>query len=61
MLVKALEVGYLQTNCYLVWGENAHTCVVIDPGYAPESILEQVAVLLLLMRWQNAVLRRRFL
>ena len=43
--IKTLPLGDNQTNCYLVWGKNANTCVVIDPGYAPEYILEQVAAL----------------
>jgi glyoxylase-like metal-dependent hydrolase (beta-lactamase superfamily II) len=41
--IKTLPLGDNQTNCYLVWGENAATCAVIDPGYAPEYILEQAA------------------
>jgi len=45
LTIKTLPLGDNQTNCYLVWGENAHTCAVIDPGYAPELILEQVAAL----------------
>lgn len=41
--IHTLPLGDNQTNCYLVWGEGSDTCVVIDPGYAPETILEQVA------------------
>ena len=43
--IKTLPLGENQTNCYLVWGENAAACVVIDPGYDPDYILEQVAAL----------------
>lgn len=43
--IKTLPLGENQTNCYLVWGENSDTCVVIDPGYAPALILEQIAAL----------------
>ena len=45
LTIKTLPLGENQTNCYLVWGENAAACVVIDPGYDPDYILEQVAAL----------------
>ena len=32
MLIKTLEVGFLQTNCYVVTDENTLDCAVIDPG-----------------------------
>lgn len=41
--VETLPLGAYQTNCYLVWEENSHTCVVIDPGYSPEVVLEKAA------------------
>ena len=37
--IKTLALGAYQTNCYLVWDENSATCVVIDPGYEPDTIL----------------------
>ena len=37
--MKTLPLGAYQTNCYLVWEENTDTCVVIDPGYQPETVL----------------------
>ena len=37
--MKALALGAYQTNCYLVWGETSSTCVVIDPGYEPDTVL----------------------
>lgn len=40
--VETLILGGLQTNCYLVWGENSKTCVVIDPGCKGDYILQQV-------------------
>ena len=40
--IKTLPLGENQTNCYLVWGGNSDSCILIDPGYAPDSILEQV-------------------
>ena len=42
MEIRNLKVGSYQTNCYIVWGEGQENCVVIDPGYMPEEILEQV-------------------
>ena len=37
--IKTLALGAYQTNTYLVWEENSPTCVVIDPGYEPDTIL----------------------
>jgi len=39
MNIKTLPLGAYQTNCYLVWEENAPTCVVIDPGYEAQTVL----------------------
>jgi len=39
MHVHTMALGAYQTNCYLAWGEDATTCVVIDPGYEPERVL----------------------
>ena len=37
--IHSLALGAYQTNCYLVWDENSDTCVVIDPGYEPDTVL----------------------
>ena len=37
-----MPLGAYQTNCYILWAENSEKCVVIDPGYEPDVILEQV-------------------
>lgn len=37
--IRTLPLGAYQTNCYLVWDEDSPTCVVIDPGYEPETVL----------------------
>ena len=37
MIVHTLPLGAYQTNTYIV--ENAGNCVIIDPGYEPETIL----------------------
>ena len=40
--MKTLPLGAYQTNCYLVWDEDSPTCVVIDPGYEPQTVLAEV-------------------
>ena len=40
MRILCLPLGDYQTNCYLVAGESSPTCVVIDPGYRPEDVLQ---------------------
>ena len=40
MEVKTLPLGAYQTNCYLAWGDNADSCVVIDPGYDADTVLD---------------------
>lgn len=37
-----MPLGAYQTNCYLVWEEKSHSCVVIDPGYEAQTIAKQV-------------------
>ena len=37
--IHTLALGAYQTNCYLVWDEHSDTCVVIDPGYEPDTVL----------------------
>ena len=39
MEIKTLQLGMLQTNCYVAWGENAQGCVVVDPGDEPEQVI----------------------
>ena len=41
--VHTLVLGPLQTNCYVVWAEGASSCVVVDPAYSPDKILEFAA------------------
>ena len=43
--MKHLALGAYQTNCYLVWGEDSPSCVVIDPGYEPDTVLEEAGKL----------------
>ncbi|MBQ7737705.1 MAG: MBL fold metallo-hydrolase [Oscillospiraceae bacterium] len=42
MHIKALEVGYLQTNCYFVTDEATLDTAVIDPGADSNAILEYI-------------------
>lgn len=37
MIVHTLPLGAYQTNCYIV--QNGANCVIIDPGYEPDTIL----------------------
>ena len=39
--IQTMTLGSYQTNCYLVWGQDSDSCVVIDPGYEPQTILLQ--------------------
>lgn len=41
MEVKVLPLGAYQTNCYIAWGDDSDTCIVIDPGYTPELVLAE--------------------
>ena len=41
MQILTMPVGRYQTNCYMVWGEGER-CVLIDPGYEANGLLEQV-------------------
>ncbi len=43
MIIRALPVGPLQANCYLVGCEKTHQAAVIDPGGDAQHILEVLA------------------
>ena len=40
--IDVLCLGSYQTNCYIVREKESQSCVVIDPGYAPETILSHL-------------------
>lgn len=42
MQIETVVVGFLQTNCYIVYDENEKKGVVIDPGAAPDRIIEHI-------------------
>ena len=42
MKVLTIQGGSLYTNCYMVWNEDSDKCVLIDPGFQAEQILEHV-------------------
>ncbi len=39
MVIKQLEVGYMDNFCYIVGCEDTHQTLVIDPGSDVERIL----------------------
>jgi glyoxylase-like metal-dependent hydrolase (beta-lactamase superfamily II) len=42
LIVEAMPVGLLQTNCYLAACEETREAVIIDPGGHPQRILDAV-------------------
>jgi glyoxylase-like metal-dependent hydrolase (beta-lactamase superfamily II) len=42
MLIKGIEVGHLETNCYIVTDENTLDCAIIDPGDESNTIMDYV-------------------
>jgi len=41
MIVKTLEIGPLQSNCYIVADEETNEAIIIDPGDEPDRVLEE--------------------
>lgn len=42
MQIKTIPVGFLQTNCYVVFDEATLDCAVIDPGADASQILDYI-------------------
>ena len=42
MELITMPLGAYQTNCYLLYKADRQDCLVIDPGYEPETVLSQV-------------------
>lgn len=40
--IDTLTLGLYQVNCYVVYNEGSDRCVVIDPGYEPQKILDHL-------------------
>jgi hydroxyacylglutathione hydrolase len=51
LIVRALPVGLIQTNCYVVGCEDTNEGAVIDPGGHPDRILAEVERLSLTIRY----------
>lgn len=43
--IKTLTLGQYETNCYILYSGDSSDCIVIDPGYEPERVLEAVKAL----------------
>ena len=42
MLIKCLEVGFMETNCYILTDENTLDCAIIDPGDESNTVLDYI-------------------
>ncbi|MBQ8909431.1 MAG: MBL fold metallo-hydrolase [Oscillospiraceae bacterium] len=40
--IHTLTVGPLETNCYILYADNCRECLIIDPGYEPDRVLDAV-------------------
>ena len=40
--VHTLPLGSYQTNCYIIQEESGKTCCVIDPGFNPDVVLDEL-------------------
>ena len=38
--IHTMPLGAYQTNCYIIHEQSAKTCLIIDPGYEPDAILD---------------------
>ena len=43
--IHTMTLGTYGTNCYIIHDSASKTCCVIDPGYTPEKILDEVNAL----------------
>lgn len=40
--IEVISLGTLQTNCYLLKGEDEHKAVIIDPGMNPAPLIRRI-------------------
>ena len=40
--IYTLTLGSYQTNCYIIHEESSKTCCVIDPGFTPDVVLDEL-------------------
>ena len=40
--IYTLALGLYETNCYILSSDDSTECLVIDPGYEPETVLDAV-------------------
>lgn len=42
MRYDTLSVGPLETNCYILYNDSEKECIVVDPGFEPQSIIDRI-------------------
>ncbi len=39
MEIRSMQLGMIETNCYIFWQEGSHRCGVVDPGDQGEQVV----------------------
>lgn len=45
MNMETLVLGDYGTNCYILWAEGESRCLIADPGYSPDVVLDKCRAL----------------
>jgi glyoxylase-like metal-dependent hydrolase (beta-lactamase superfamily II) len=45
LLIKTIQVGELQTNCYIVADKDKHQGIIVDPGADADIIKKEISIL----------------